>query len=75
MSNGSKVAHDRRNVLKAVAGGGVASFGGARGQFLVAAAMAGEAGKSPKPLKVRLLERRTASDLVRAGQAGSGILG
>ena len=51
MSNGSKVAHDRRNVLKAVAGGSAALFGGLGVNSLVAAAMAKEVGKSPKPLK------------------------
>jgi ribose transport system substrate-binding protein len=50
MSDGSKVAQHRRNVLKGVAGG-AALFAGLGVNPLVAAAMAKEAGKSPNPLK------------------------
>jgi ribose transport system substrate-binding protein len=50
MSDGLKVAQDRRDILKSF-GGAAALFGALGGNPLIAAAMAKEAGKSPKPLK------------------------
>jgi hypothetical protein len=70
------IPSNRRDVLRATAGFAGAWLLGVLGISPARAAEMGKvAGRSEKPLKGRLLQYRSAGELVRSGQASGRILG